>query len=91
MATITTDSLVRQEVLPNAPKTAAFTIASWNMGAYISNFQLKFFSLSTPFLSSGGAVATQTVYRGKVGTAYVYSVGSPPGGGAVDIVIVGSQ
>jgi hypothetical protein len=91
MATITTDSLVRQEVLPNAPKTVTYTIASWNMGTCISSFQVKLFSLSAPFLSSSTSSTTQAVYRGKVGSTYVFNVGSPPGGGATDIAIVGYQ
>lgn len=91
MATITTDSLARQEILPYAPKSTTYTIASWRMGSLTSAFQVSMFGLSSPFLSGSSAVATQTVYRGKVGTAFVYSVGTPPGGGAVDIAIVGSQ
>jgi len=37
----------------------------------------------------GSVQTTQFVYRGRIGATYVYSIGSPPGGGAVDIVIVG--
>jgi len=87
MATITTDSLVRQEVLPSAPQGPTYTIASWNMGSMSSSVQVKIFGFTNPF----SAVGPQAVYRGRIGTAYVYSIGSPPGGGAIEIAIVGYQ
>jgi len=32
---------------------------------------------------------SRPIYRGLVGSVYVYSLDSPPGGGATDIIIIG--
>ena len=34
--------------------------------------------------------ANNFIYRGRLAGVYVYSTGSPPGGGATDIVIIGT-
>lgn len=39
--------------------------------------------------TTGVPDVSQPIYRGLVGSVYVYSIGSPPGGGAIDIVIIG--
>jgi hypothetical protein len=39
---------------------------------------------------SQSLVQAQYVYRGTLGSTYVYSIGIPPGGGATDVIIVGS-
>ena len=44
-------------------------------------------SATTTIINSGTTL--QAVYRGLLASAYVYSTGSPPGGGATNIVIVG--
>ncbi len=36
---------------------------------------------------SGSVVTEYTVFRGRVGSTYVYTIGTIPGGGATDIVI----
>ncbi|MFA6049666.1 MAG: hypothetical protein WC761_00445 [Candidatus Paceibacterota bacterium] len=44
------------------------------------------FSIVTPAAS---AATTSAIYRGRLAGNYVYSTGTPPGGGATDIVIIG--
>ena len=49
--------------------------------------------IGSPGLPTPTNTTTSTsnvVYRGKVGLVYVYSVGSPPGGGATEITVVGT-
>ena len=38
---------------------------------------------------SGSVSTVQYIYRGRLAGNYVYSTGSPPGGGATDIVVIG--
>lgn len=45
------------------------------------------FSIVAP--EAAAAASTSAIYRGRLGANYVYSTGTPPGGGATDIVIIG--
>jgi hypothetical protein len=92
MATLTTDVSVKQNIAPNSSKNYFYTFASWNMGTLLSFNSISIYTfIPFVFTTSSGSVALQSVYRGKLGANYVYAVGSPPGGGAVDIAIVGEQ
>jgi hypothetical protein len=48
-------------------------------------------SLANDFCSgsTGGVAGPKALYRGFLLGEYVYSLGSPPGGGATDIIFVG--
>lgn len=41
----------------------------------------------TTNIFSGSAFTPYSIFRGLVGSTYVYSTGAPPGGGAINIVI----
>jgi hypothetical protein len=94
MAVITTDVSVKQNIAPNSSKNIFYTFASWNAGILLSFNAVSVYTF-IPFYftpsSGGGGVTLQPVFRGKLGSNYVYSVGTPPGGGAVDIAIVGER
>lgn len=63
--------------------------ANFGSGPVIGSSTLPTTYVTTTIIS-GSVTATQYVYRGRIGSVYIYSIGSIPGGGATDIIIVGT-
>lgn len=87
MATIGIDGLSLAVVSPTTPQGANNVAALWNRGGIAGVDLSPIGSTSVVVVNTG--TTTQAVYRGLVGAAYVYATGSPPGGGATNIVITG--
>jgi hypothetical protein len=61
--------------------TDASQLARWGMGNFLSPALGNY--------SSPTVQVSQPIYRGYISGNYVYSTGTPPGGGAINIVVVG--
>ena len=60
-----------------------------NVSGSFSNYEINKIDLHGGIVFRAGTVVDSPLYRGLVGSEYVYSVGVPPVG-ATDVVIVGS-
>lgn len=86
MVVIGTDSLSVANVAPAVSSSAETRFARWGRGQFLLG-DLGNINTTTIITGSGGT-ALVPVFRGKIGATYVYSTGTPPGGGATDIVII---
>lgn len=88
MATIGIDGLSLAVVSPTTPQSANNVAALWNRGG-IACVDLSPVGAVSIVVVAGSGTTLQAVFRGLLGAAYVYATGSPPGGGATNIVIIG--
>lgn len=83
MAVISLDILIPPDTLPTSAQPLQNIMSRWARGNFLSGDV----GMRSAEDSSTATAARTTVFRGRSGGNYVYSVGTPPAG-ATDVVVI---